>query len=185
MPSAAALVLAVVVGAKERSTHPLAVGASRYETLQSNRYAYWRVALRAFKDEPIRGIGAGGWAVYWLRDRRINEFAHDAHSLPVQTAAELGVVGLALLAMFLAGIAIAGRDAMRATPPAAAGPLAAFITYIAHAPLDWDWQMPALTLIAMILGGALIALAEDRQSCSAIRGASRRKRITANTQIPA
>ncbi len=178
-------VLAVVVGAKERSRRPLSVGASRYETLQSNRYAYWTVALRAFGDEPVRGVGAGGWAVYWLRDRKITEFAQDAHSLPLQTMAELGLIGLALLAAFLAGLGISGRVAMRAAPAAAAGPLAGFITYIAHAPLDWDWQMPALTLIAMILGGALLAQAEDAQSCSAIRGASRLNSTTANTQIAA
>lgn len=180
-----AFALAVGVGAKEGSSRPLSLGASRYETLQSNRYAYWKVALRAFGDEPLRGVGAGGWAVYWLRDRKITEFAQDAHSLPLQTLAELGLIGLALLAAFLAGIGLAGRAATGAMPAAAAGPLAGFIAYIAHAPLDWDWQMPAVTLIAMILAGALLAQAEDAQSCSAIRGASRLNSTTASPQIPA
>jgi hypothetical protein len=156
----AGLTLAIVVGAKEQARRPLSGGASRYVTLQSNRYAYWRVAVRAFRDEPLRGVGAGGWAVYWLRFRQIDESAQDTHSLPLQTAAELGLVGLALLAAFLAGIALAARTAHRAAGGLAAGPIAGFVVWAAHAPLDWNWQMPAVTLIALVLGGALIALGE-------------------------
>src|SRR5262249_32425307 len=81
------------------------------------------------------------------------------HSLPLQTLAELGVVGLALLAVFLAGMGLAARDAYRRVPALATGPLAGVVVYAAHAPLDWDWQMPAVTLVALALGGALLALA--------------------------
>jgi hypothetical protein len=157
----AGLAVAIVVGAKEGSSRPLSAGATRYATLQSNRYAYWRVALRAFGEEPLRGVGAGGWAVYWLRYRTITEGAQDAHSLPLQTMAELGLVGLALLATFLAGIALAARDAIRVAPAQAAGLIAGFVVWVAHAPLDWDWEMPALTLVALGLGGALLALGES------------------------
>jgi hypothetical protein len=160
----AGLALAIVVGARESSAQPLSAGATRLVTLQSNRYAYWRVAFHAFADEPLRGVGAGGWAVYWLRMRPINEGAQDAHSLPIQTAAELGLVGLALLAAFLAGIGLAARDAYRVAPAQAAGPIAGFVVYVAHAPLDWDWQMPAVTLVALVLAGALLALGEPAAS---------------------
>jgi O-antigen ligase len=156
----AGLALAIVVGAKESSRQPLSVGATRYETLQSNRYEYWRVALRAFGDQPLRGVGAGGWAVYWLRYRHIKESARDAHSLPLQTLAELGLVGFLLLVAFLAGVGWAARDAMARAPALAAGPAAGFVVWLAHAPLDWDWEMPAVTLIAIGLAGALIALAD-------------------------
>src|SRR5262249_12176330 len=132
--------LAIVVGAKERSSRPLSGGATRFVSLQSNRYAYWSVAMRAFDDEPIRGVGAGGWAVYWLRDRTVNEFAHDAHSLPLQTLAELGIIGALLLITYLVGVGLAARDALRVAPGLAAGAAAAFVTWLAHQPLDWDWQ---------------------------------------------
>jgi O-Antigen ligase len=183
----AGLALAIAAGARESNTasQPLSGGATRYVTLQSNRYAYWRVALRAFGQQPLHGVGAGGWSVYWLRWRPFGEFAQDAHSLPLQTLAELGVIGAGLLATFLLGIAIAARDALRAAPGLAAGPTAGFVVWVAHAPLDWDWQMPAVTLIAMILAGALLALDDGAaQSASAIRGASRSKIQTANTQAP-
>jgi hypothetical protein len=161
----AGLALAILVGNEEssRQAQPLSAGASRLVTLRSNRYAYWRVALRAFGDEPVRGVGAGGWSVYWLRYRTVFEAAKDAHSLPLQTAAELGVVGLALLAAFLAGVALAAARALRTAPALAAGPVAAVVVYVAHAPLDWDWQMPALTLVAVVLAGALVAIGYGSQ----------------------
>jgi O-antigen ligase len=157
----AGLAIAILLGSKESSTasQPLSGGATRLVTLQSNRYAYWRVALRAFAQQPLRGVGAGGWSVYWLKWRLVNEFAQDAHSLPLQVLAELGVVGLALLAAFLAGLALAAPRALRASSYAV-GPVAGFVAYIAHSPLDWDWQMPAVTVIAMVLGGALLAISQ-------------------------
>ncbi|HET9102970.1 MAG TPA: O-antigen ligase family protein, partial [Solirubrobacteraceae bacterium] len=115
----AGLAVAIVAGAKEHSAQPLGGGGARLVSLQSNRYAYWRVALRAFGQSPLYGVGAGGWAVDWLRWRPFLEGAQDAHSLELQTLAELGVVGLALLAVFLAGVALAARDALRRAPAAA------------------------------------------------------------------
>jgi hypothetical protein len=158
----AGLAIAIVAGAKEGTSRPLGAGAGRLVTLQSNRYAYWQVALRAFIAQPLHGVGAGGWAVWWLRYRTVDEFATDAHSLPLQTLAELGVVGLLLLGAFAAGLAAAARTAHRVDPRLAAGPIAALVAYAAHAPLDWDWQMPAVTLVAIVLGGALLAQAAPR-----------------------
>ena len=155
----AGLALAIVVGAKETSTRPLSNGATRLATFQSNRYDYWRVALHAFGKEPFHGVGAGNWSVYWLRERTVKDFAQDAHSLPLQTLAELGVVGVLLLLAFLGGVALSARDSLRSAPAEAAGPIAGFIAYIAHAPLDWDWEMPAVTLVALVLAGAIVALA--------------------------
>jgi O-Antigen ligase len=181
------LALAITIGAKESSKAPLGTGATRLVTLQSNRYDYWRVALRAFRAEPLRGVGAGGWAVDWLRYRPIKEFAQDAHSLPLQTLAELGTVGALLLLAFLTGVGLSARDALRAAPVQAAGPIAGFVVYAAHAPLDWDWQMPAVTLVAIVMAGAIVAQGQPdpTQSSSAIRGNSRRKTRIENAHITA
>jgi O-antigen ligase len=160
---AAGLALAIAVGSKEGTTQPLSGGSDRLVSLQSNRYAYWRVALRVFARSPLDGVGSGGWAVYWLKWRPFAEGAQDAHSLELQTLAELGIVGLAMLAVFLAGIGLAARAAHRVAPAGSAGAIAGVVVYIAHSPLDWDWQMPALTLVALALAGLLLAL-PDRLS---------------------
>ena len=158
------LAAAIIFGATESSgsaTRALAGGSSRLVTLQSNRFDYWRVALRAFGTEPLRGVGAGNWSVYWLRWRTISEGAQDAHSLPLEVLAELGVLGIAALAAFLTGVGWSAVRALRRAGPVAAGPIAGLVTYLIHAPLDWDWQMPAVTLVAMALGGTVLALAGD------------------------
>jgi O-antigen ligase len=163
------LAAAILLGSKESSTgsQQLSGGSSRLVTLQSNRYDYWRVALRAFGTEPIRGVGAGNWSVYWLRWRTIVEGAQDTHSLPLQTMAELGLLGLAVLVAFFAGVALAAQRALRAGS-LAVGPVAGFVVYAAHAPLDWDWQMPAVTLIAIVLAGALLSLGGAEAEASAM-----------------
>jgi hypothetical protein len=50
----------------------------------------------------------------------------------------------------------------------AAGPIAGVVVYLAHAPLDWDWQMPAVTLVALILAGSLLAASELPASVPAL-----------------
>jgi O-Antigen ligase len=144
--------VAVATGGEERASAPLATGGERFGTLTSNRYAYWDVAASAFAAHPIRGVGGGGWAVWWRRERDVPEIARDAHSLYVQTAAELGLVGLALLALWLAGVALAARSVL----PGHAGLVAVVAVWAAHSALDWDFQMPAVTLPAVICMGALI-----------------------------
>jgi hypothetical protein len=158
-----ALAAFVAVGSRERnSVTASAHGASRLTTLESNRYQYWKVATGAFADHPLIGLGASGFAVRWLHDRPFAEGAHDAHSLYVETAAELGLVGLALLACLIVGTVLAARDAHRLASGLAAGPIAGLVAWAAHAAVDWDWEMPAATLPALLLAGVLLALADLR-----------------------
>jgi O-antigen ligase len=162
---AAALVasIAAAVGAERRGgTAATGAAAGRLVSAQSNRYAYWKVALTTFADHPANGIGAGGFAVAWLQHRDIAENVRDAHSLYIETAAELGVVGLAALALLLAGAVSTTRHALRRAGPAAAGAAAGLAAWALHAGLDWDWEMPALTLVAVVLLARLAAEAEPQ-----------------------
>jgi hypothetical protein len=171
----ACFVVFLLVGSSEGSAAHLAGNASRLTSLQSNRYDYWRIAWRAFRAEPLHGVGGGGWAVDWLRYRPINAGAQDAHSLYFQTAAELGLVGLALLGCFLGGVAAAARGALRRFPPLAAGPLAGCVVWAAHVAVDWDWEMPAVTLMALLLAGVLLSLTSiDARARAAASATARR-----------
>jgi hypothetical protein len=115
--------------------------------VQSNRYAYWKVALRSFADHPLTGVGSGGFQAEWLRERPFPEPVRDAHSLYLETPAELGLVGLALLALLIGSVAVTAR---------AAGPAAALAAWALHAGADWDWELPALTLVAIVLAGLVL-----------------------------
>jgi hypothetical protein len=66
--------------------------------------------------------------------------------------------------MFVGGMALAAEKAHRVAPEIAAGPIAGLVVYAAHAPLDWDWQMPAVTLVAIVLAGALLAVPRATES---------------------
>ena len=172
-----------IVAAGRAQQAPPATGANtaRFSSLGSNRYAYWRVAIDTGATTRWPGVGAGGFRVEWLRRRHIDEAVRDAHSLELETFAELGLVGLALLAGCWAAPCCRAGAAL-ADPAAAAGPAAALTRGSARA-IDWDWEMPALTLVAVVLAGALRGR-RGRQSSSAIRGASRLNTHAASTQIP-
>jgi O-antigen ligase len=163
-PTAAAiLVVAIVVVpvaiAKGTSTATPAAGetSARFSSVGSNRYEYWKVALRVAADHPIAGVGTSGFAVEWLRRRDINDAAKDAHSLELETLAELGLIGFALLSALLVSVALAARRVYRYDPGLAAGPIAGLTLWALHAAIDWDWEMPALTLAAVVLAGTLVS----------------------------
>jgi hypothetical protein len=44
----------------------------------------------------------------------------------------------------------------------AAGPAAALVAFALHAGIDWDWELPALTLVAMTLAGLLLSRVPGR-----------------------
>jgi hypothetical protein len=131
----------------------------RLDSLESPRYRYWDVAVRAFAEHPVRGLGSAGFRVEWRREPG-SAPARDAHSLYLETAAELGVVGLALLGLFVAGLLASTRRAVARRPAASAGPAAVLAAWAFHAGLDWDWELPAVTLPALVCAGLLVALAE-------------------------
>ena len=154
------LVLAATLGSAAIESKPgnprAGAETSRLASVKSNRYDYWRVALREFADHPLRGAGSGAFRVDWLRERTVVDPAKDAHSLYIETLGELGLVGFAILVAFLIGIAVSARRAFRSLPGQAAGPVAALALFAVHAGLDWDWEMPGVALLAILLAGALI-----------------------------
>jgi O-antigen ligase len=152
--AASVAVIAVARGFESSTTTP-ASGASRLTTVSgSNRAEYWSVAWRDVENHPVVGSGAGSWGRYWVRERPVPQPARDAHSLFLETLAELGPLGLALLvAAFAAPFAAAVRTRRNALTPAALGPFAA---YTAHAAQDWDWELPAATVPAIACAVALL-----------------------------
>ena len=95
----------------------------------------------------MRGHGAGSYQKLWARERPVYENVTEGHSVYLETAAELGLVGLGLLLAGL-GLIVAAfvRGLRRSRRPLYAGLLAAAVVWLAHAGIDWDWEMPALTV---------------------------------------
>jgi O-antigen ligase/polysaccharide polymerase Wzy-like membrane protein len=134
----------------------------------SNRSDYWRAAWHEVEAHPWLGGGAGSFQRYWLRHRDADLPVLDAHSLYLETLAELGVVGLALLLCVLV-IPLLGLRAARGTPLAAAA-VGGYVAYLVHAGIDWDWEMPAVTLAALACGVGLLLAARGEAAPPLARG---------------
>jgi hypothetical protein len=123
----------------------------------SGRTEYFHTAWQQAKAHPVLGGGAGTFDSYWFRHRRFGSTTHDAHNLYLETLSELGPPGLALLVLML-GVPLAAVKRARSAP---LGPVVfgAYTAFLLHAGIDWDWEMPAVTLTALAAGLALMALA--------------------------
>ena len=121
----------------------------------NGRSEYWRVARTMVSEEPMLGTGAGSFEAHWFGERSVAFHARDAHNLYLEALAELGPVGLALLLGTLALPLLALPSARRfAYAPAAVG---AFAAYLVHAGVDWDWEVPAVTVPAVFCAAILLA----------------------------
>ena len=144
-----------------------ATGAQRLTSAKGTRSDLFRVAIDGFEAHPLRGDGAGGFTVRFAHDRRVPETVRDPHSLYLQTLGELGLVGaLALVGMIGAfgWAAVEARlrpRAMSRAPAAAAS--AALAVWASHCIVDWDWQMPAVTGMALLLAAALLPTGVSRR----------------------
>jgi O-antigen ligase len=127
----------------------------------NNRSDYWRIAWRQYRGHPWLGSGSGTFNFYWDRDRDTIYGSRDAHNLYLETLAELGPFGLLLLVGTLllpfAGLLGSRPGALRA---AAAG---AYLAFLLHAGIDWDWEMPAVTLAGLFCGASL-AISPQRRT---------------------
>jgi O-antigen ligase len=121
------------------------------------RSAYWRVAISDASAYPLAGSGAGSFDDYWTTHRTVEVGVQDAHSIYLETLAELGLVGFVLLVGALASPLIA-IGAARSDPNVAIA-AAGYIAFLVHAGLDWDWEMPATTLTGLACAAALLAAA--------------------------
>jgi hypothetical protein len=120
------------------------------------RVELWTAAWDDFEDHPLLGSGPGTYEEYWNQHRPIPHDVRDAHSLYLETLAELGPIGLALLLVALAVPLAAALPARRY--PLAPGAVAAYVAFLAHAGVDWDWELMGVTAPALACGVALIVL---------------------------
>jgi O-Antigen ligase len=130
----------------------------------SGRVDLWTAAWQDFRQHPALGSGAGSFEQYWYRHRNDQQNVRDAHSLYLETLAELGVPGFVFLVVLL-GVPLVALLRVRERRFA---PLlgAAYAAFLVHAAFDWDWEIPAVTLLALLAGVGLLALGRDRASPS-------------------
>jgi tetratricopeptide (TPR) repeat protein len=193
---AAALVFALLAGATVAvaSHDRISAGLSdRWDTFSSNadaentqtgarigqvvadkRYDYWTVALDAFRDRPVAGIGAGGFESRYAAHKRYAKHSRYAHNLWLRALSETGAAGLALLlAALAAGLVTLLRIRRRAAPeayPAIAAAAALGTAFFLQCSLDWLEEVPALVVPAVCLPLAVMRAAAPAQARAATWG---------------
>ena len=145
------LMVAIGLSGATPSTGTPAAGAdpARFASAESNRYAYWRVALEAFADHPLAGRRLG---------RRSASSGGASARSPTRRATRTRSTSRRPPSSASSGCCCSARRSRRRRVGARRGPpglVAALLLYAAHAGIDWDWEMPALTLVALLLAGAL------------------------------
>jgi tetratricopeptide (TPR) repeat protein len=124
----------------------------------NGRADLWRLAWDEARHHPLLGAGAGTYERYFLahQPRDVGR-VRDAHNLYVETLAEVGPVGLALLIVVLLTPLVTLRRVRRhAVVPGAVG---AYVAYLVHTGVDWDWELPAVTLAGLLCGAAILLAA--------------------------
>ncbi len=174
------------------NTHESAPSGGQRERLleigNDGRRPLWKVADESFREQPLRGSGAGTFQLQWERRRQDGPPRVYAYSLYFETLAELGLLGIVLLVgallTILVGIALNARGPGR---PAYAAALAVVLCWVLHAGVDIDWQTPALGVPVFALAGFALARPRERLKYDASRRGpgARLVRFTSGAARPA
>ncbi len=134
------------------------VAEARVNLASPDRTGALHAALRLVAQHPLTGTGPGHADLRWRgHDHGTQLFAY-VHNEYLQVAAELGLVGLVLLALLLVAIARLLWRA-RATGRSGAtwaGVVAAAAAFAVHSGFDFVWHLPAIVLTVTLLVGAAL-----------------------------
>lgn len=122
-----------------------------------SRLPGWKIAIQAFDRNQFHGVGAGTFPVDYYQLRTTGGVAIEAHSIYLEAMSDLGIVGLTLIVVALA--TLIGACFVRARRSArslwiAVGVIAS--VWALHAAVDWDWEMPAVTLPVFALAATAL-----------------------------
>jgi hypothetical protein len=134
------------------------VAEARVTLASPDRTGALQAALRLVAQHPLTGTGPGQAELRWKgTDHGTHLYAY-VHNEYLQFAAELGLVGLVLLAVLLAAMA---RLLWRARPTGRAtdtwaGVVAATAAFAIHSGFDFVWHLPAIVLTVTLLVGLVL-----------------------------
>ncbi|MDX6664483.1 MAG: hypothetical protein QOG68_689 [Solirubrobacteraceae bacterium] len=164
------LVSPKTIGLKNSSTKAL-------DTATSGRTNLISGGVNMFKDEPVWGIGSGGFQQEYRNREHITakRIAAVSHTIPITIAAEQGVIGLVVYAALLlsALVVLFGglRTALRARPPPVVTLVrvvaaAAFVALVVHTLVYASFLEDPVTWVLLGLACALRALPQDAASAA-------------------
>jgi hypothetical protein len=123
-----------------------------------SRLLGWKISLHEFDQHPFVGGGADTFSIDYYKNRGNGGAAFESHSVYLKAMGELGLVGavsLAIaLAMLIGSCFVRSRRSSRSLW-IALGVIG--VVWALHAAVDWDWEMPAVTMPVIALTAAGLA----------------------------
>ena len=115
----------------------------------SGRWQFWGAAIHQFQSHPLQGGGAGSWFYWWLQ-HQTSIYSQSAHSLYLESLAELGILGFLLIvgAVVVALVGAVRAALVLASAEVAAAAACAFAFFVAAA-YDWVWELAGITVVGM------------------------------------
>jgi len=134
------------------------VAEARANLASPDRTGALHAALRLLAQHPLTGTGPGQAHLRWEGQGHGTQLFAYVHNEYLQVAAELGLVGLVLLAVLLVAIArLLWRARATGRPGATwAGAAAAAAAFATHSGFDFVWHLPAIVLTVTLLVGAAL-----------------------------
>jgi cytochrome c-type biogenesis protein CcmH/NrfG len=134
----------------------------------STRGRYWNEGLKVADHALFKGVGAGGFATAHTRYAFANTrgaFVTHAHSYPIETLADLGLIGLLLSLALLVSWSISAARAVvvrRWMPAEKLAERDGLITLLVvviifglNSAIDWTWFIPGTAITALVCAGWL------------------------------
>ena len=137
----------------------------------SGRWQFWTSAFDEWKRHPVAGGGAGSFEQWWAQHASFSYFVRNAHSLYLETLGELGLVGFAILALFVLTSVVLGARALRRgstdSRVTSSALMALFVAYLVAAGVDWVWELTAVTALSIFSLGLLLASSTAAEEAAA------------------
>lgn len=150
---------------------------NRLVELGNSRPRYWREGIKVGEHQLLHGVGAAGYGTARTRYTSDPWIVEHAHSYPIETFADFGLIGLAVnLALLVAWGLASARTLLvrRVRPRTAAVPpdeparaenaqermglltlLAMVVVFGVHSTIDWTWFIPGTAIPAVFCAGWL------------------------------
>ena len=147
------------------STDP-GVLADRFASISGNgRWQYWGAAADANSTAPLIGVGPGNYELWWAENGDLPGFIRSAHSLFMETLADVGIIGLLLLAGFFGTVLVAGVRKTMLSPDREremlAGATAAAFAFTLATGVDWSWKLAVVAVVFLMIAAAIVGYRED------------------------
>ena len=143
-----------------------------FDLSSNGRVEQWRVSVDQFREHPVVGDGAGSYAAAWNlrrpdRGRRPATRTASTSRCSASSASSGSRCSCWRSAVPLVAAVRARRQ------PLVTGAFAAYAAFLAHAAVDWDWELAGVTLVALIAAVALVVSARGDDEDAAPRRAVR------------